>query len=161
MHIESTKLNMQVRHPHDRASFLQNKNERRECQQNKKSRSKKTTFKAAAAVCGAGSLVRCPLVGLVPATLPAISFLPSSTAVSLRLLPLPFLFPWGPPVADTWRFLLNVASVSCHLAMKRFAASRTPRYHVPAFLAATVPTAAFTPKSNWSVPWTPRCHRTL
>ena len=31
-----------------------------------KPRRKKTTFKAAAAVCGAGCLGRCPLVGLVP-----------------------------------------------------------------------------------------------
>ena len=38
------------------------------------------------------------------ATLSAISFLLSSIAVSLRLLPPTFLFPWGPSVADAWRF---------------------------------------------------------
>ena len=32
--------------------------------------------------------------------------------------------------------------------MKRSAASRTPRYHLPAFLAATVHTSATTPKNN-------------
>ena len=52
--------------PRQRSTFRKNRNERKECQQNKKSRSKKTTFKAAAAVCGAGILGRCPLVGLVP-----------------------------------------------------------------------------------------------
>ena len=63
---EPTKVNKQASHPHVRATFCKNKNERKDCQQNQKSRSKKTTFKAAAAVCGSGSLGRCPLVGLVP-----------------------------------------------------------------------------------------------
>ena len=83
---EPTKLNKQVRHPHDRATFRKNRNERKECPQKQISRGKKTTFKAAAAVCGACSLGKCPPVGLVPCYLSVISFLLSSTAFSLRLL---------------------------------------------------------------------------
>ena len=116
-----------------------------------KPRRKKTTFKAAAAVCGAGSLGWCPLVGLVPCY-PVCHLLPAFVnrgfLVSLQPLPSPLLFAWAPPVADTWRFLLNVVSFSCHLAMKRSAASRTPRYHLPALLAATVHTSASNPKIN-------------
>ena len=33
-HEEPTKLNKHARHPHDRATFRKNKNERKECQQN-------------------------------------------------------------------------------------------------------------------------------
>ena len=33
---EPTKLNKQARHPHDRATFRKNRNERKECQQNQK-----------------------------------------------------------------------------------------------------------------------------
>ena len=67
---------------------------------NKKARSKKTTFKAAAAVCGAGSRGRCPLVGLVPCY-PLCHLLP---ALANRVFPAtvtpPLLFTWGPPVVD-------------------------------------------------------------
>ena len=50
----------------------------------------------------------------------------------------PLPTPWAPPVAYAWRFLLNVASIPC----------RCPRYHLPAFFAATVHTSASTPKTN-------------
>ena len=113
-----------------------------------KSKRKKIIFKAAAAVCGAGSLGGCPLVRLVLAALSAIYSLLSSTAVSLRLSPPLFLLPWAPPVAYACQSLLNVASIPCHLAMNRSAASRTPRYHLPAFFAATVYTSASTTKTN-------------
>ena len=38
--------------------------------------------------------------------------------------------------------LLNVASFSCHLTMKRWTASRTPRYHLPALLACNLQNSA-------------------
>ena len=80
-------------------------------------------------------------VDLVPCP-PSISFLLPSTVVSLRLFPLPCPFPWTPPITDAWRFLLNVASFSCHLTMNRSAASRTHRCHFPAFFAAFAAFAA-------------------
>ena len=52
---EPTNLNTKARHPHDKATFRKNRNERKECQQNQKPRNEKTTFKAVAALCGAGS----------------------------------------------------------------------------------------------------------
>ena len=61
---EPTKLNKQAPHPHTRAKFRK-KQERTE-KVPTKPRRKKTTFKAAVAVCGAGSLGRCLLVDLVP-----------------------------------------------------------------------------------------------
>ena len=65
--------------------------------------------KQAAEVGGTSSLER------YLAALSAVSFLLSSTAVSLRLLPPPpFPFPWAPPTADAWRFLLKSASSLRH-----------------------------------------------
>ena len=60
-----------------------------------------------------------------------MSLLHSSTAVSVRLLhPPPF------PCHSWRRSQLLSASSLCHLAMKQSAASTTPRYNVPPFLAA-------------------------
>ena len=77
--------------------------------------------------------MRCyPLRGLIPCC-PVCHLPPAlvSHGFPATVTP-PFLFPWAPPVADAWRFQLNVASFSCHLAVKRSAASRTPRWHLPA-----------------------------
>ena len=89
---EPTKLNKQARHPYDIATL--SKEQGRTERVPIKPRRKKTTFKAAAAVCGAGSLGRCPLVGLV-SCYPVCLVLPafanrgfSATFMPLRPTPL-------------------------------------------------------------------------
>ena len=116
---------------------------------------KSNSFEAAAAVCGTSSIDIidiCWLFGptsrlrtLLHCCLP--SFLLSSTAVSLRLtVPPTSPFPWTPSIiADTWRLLLNVASLQCHLTMKRSATSRTPPVPLcpPSFLPLATARSSF------------------
>ena len=145
--------------PRQRSTFRKNRNERKECQQNKKSRSKKTTFKAAAAVCGAGILGRCPLVGLVPCY-PVCHLLPALVNRGFpTILPPSLPIPLDAAHTDAWRFLLNFASFSCHLIINRSDASRTPRHHWPAFFAVIGHSAVSTPNSNGECtvdPWVAR-----
>ena len=73
--------------------------------------SNKTPFKAAAAIFGAGSLGWCLLVGPVPCY-PVCHLLCALVNHGVRAtVNPPFLRRWGPPVADAWGFLLNVASI--------------------------------------------------
>ena len=72
----------------------------------------------------------------------------SSIAVSLRVWPPPFSCPGIQPKADDLRSLLSSDSSIRRLALKRAAASRTPRYHLPAFFGATVRTTVSTPNAN-------------
>ena len=67
-----------------------------------------------------------------------IPLLHSSTAVSIRLPPAPPSHPLSTLLGSSaaWRSRLLCASSLCHLAMKQSAASMTPRYHFPLFLAA-------------------------
>ena len=62
--------------------------------------------------------------------------------------PPPVPFRRASPTTDAWRCLFRSASSLCHLTMNRFAASRTPRYHLPAFFAATVHTGVSIPYTN-------------
>ena len=88
------------------------------------------------------------------------------TAVSLQFIMLLSLTPlhWTLSITDERRLLLSCASsschtdarrfvlgftiCSCHLAMNRSAASRTPQYHLPAFLSAVGHSAVLTPNTN-------------
>ena len=63
------KTNKQARHPHDTAIFRNNRTGTNGKNANQKPRPKKNKclqFPAATAVCGAGCLRRCLLVGLIP-----------------------------------------------------------------------------------------------
>ena len=57
-------------------------------------------------------------------------------------------FPWKPRTADARCCLLSLASSSCHPTMNRSTASRTSRYHLPAFFAAVDYSAVSTPNTK-------------
>ena len=82
-----------------------------------------------------------------PPVPPLLAFPWSSFLPLLLLPPLP-PFPWIPPTPDARRCLLSSASSSCHLTMDRSAASRTPRYHFPAFFDAVDHSAVSTPSTK-------------
>ena len=75
------------------------------------------------------------------------------------ILPASLPSPWTPLITD---IQLNFASFSGHLTMNRSTASRTPRYHLPAFYAAMGHSAGSQIQTpTGSVPWTPQWVKTL
>ena len=98
--------------------------------------------------------VRASRIDTYLATRSLISFLHSSTAVSVWL-PVPSPPPHLVAVLGVLSCVAQPASLCasslCHLAMKQSAASTTPRYHFPLFLAALGHNTVSTPNSKGEI----------
>ena len=108
----------------------------------------KNTFKAAAVVPGARSLGGCPLVGLVPCY--PVCHLPPALVnrVFHATVTPPPPIPLGTARIGCVAVPAQSRLVVMPLIHEAFCTSRTGRYHLSAFLAATVHTSASTRKTN-------------